>query len=119
MKNTYTLKNQCKTPKFNIKRKCCRVDEVNDEKKICFGLAATTFKERFGNHKKDFNHKQHSKNNELSKYLWSLKNEKIPYTIKWLIEYFDDIRLLNKRSKFNNHCRHQSNLLLKKNDSVN
>ena len=31
------------------------------EKKIYFGLAATTFKERFGNHKKDLNHKQHSK----------------------------------------------------------
>ena len=30
-----------------------------------------------------------------------------------LIEYFDGLRLLNKRSKFNNHCRLQNNLLLK------
>ena len=42
--------------------------KVNDEKKIYFGLAATTFKERFGNHKKNFSHKQHSKNTELSKH---------------------------------------------------
>ena len=110
-----------------------------------FGVAATTFKGRFGNHKKDFNHKQHSKNTELSKYIWSLKDAKIQYSIKWLIvervcwktkidrcplclgrilhliEYFDDIRLLNKRSEFINHCRHQNNLLFesfKRNDSM-
>ena len=38
-----------------------------------------------------------------------------------LIEYFDGLRLLNKRSKFNNHCRLQNNLLLKgskRNDSM-
>ena len=29
-----------------------------------------------------------------------------------LIEYFNDIRLLNKRSGFINACRHQSELLL-------
>ena len=87
--------------------------------------------------KQDFNHKQHRENTELSKYMWLLKNAKIPYIIKWsivervyrkttidscplclaeklnLIEYFDDIQLLNKRSEFINHCRHQYNLLLK------
>ena len=100
------------------------------KKRYTFGLAATTFKERFGNHKKGFNHKQHNKNTELSKYIWSLKDAKIPYSIKWsivekvdrcplclpeklhLIEYFDDTRLLNKRSEFINHCRHQNKLLL-------
>ena len=53
--------------------------------KMYFGLAATTFEERSRNHKKDFNHKQHSKNTELSKYIWSLKDEKTPYSIKWSI----------------------------------
>ena len=28
-------------------------------------------------------------------------------------EYFDNIQLLNKRSEFINHCRHQNKLLLK------
>ena len=46
-------------------------------KKIYFALAATTFKERFVNHKKDFNHKQRSNISELSKYTWSC--------IKWSI----------------------------------
>ena len=38
-----------------------------------------------------------------------------------LIEYFDDIRLLNKRGEFVNHCRHQNKLRLKslkRNDSM-
>ena len=38
-----------------------------------------------------------------------------------LIEYFNDIRLLNKKSEFINSCRHQSKLLLKNfkiNDSM-
>ena len=36
-------------------------------------------------------------------------------------EYFDNIWLLNKRSEFINHCRHQNKLLLKslkRNDSM-
>ena len=35
--------------------------------------------------KKDFNHKQHSKNTELLKYIQPLKDIKIPYNIKWSI----------------------------------
>ena len=31
-----------------------------------------------------------------------------------LIEYFDDIRLLNKRGEFINHCRHQKKKQTKK-----
>ena len=94
-----------------------------DEEKIYFGLAATIFKERFGKYEKDINHKQPSKNTELSKYMWSLKDAKISYSFKWsivkrvygktkivrcplgltgklqLIEYYDDIRLLNEISE--------------------
>ena len=44
-------------------------------------MAAITFEERFQNHKKSLNHKQHSKNTELLKYVWFLKNAKIPYSI--------------------------------------
>ena len=36
-----------------------------------------------------------------------------------LIKYFDDIRLINKKSEFINHCRHQNKLKsLKRNDSI-
>ena len=49
------------------------LNEVNDETKVSLGLAATIFKIRFVNQKKkkkkDFNHRQHSKTTELSKYI--------------------------------------------------
>ena len=36
-----------------------------------------------------------------------------------LIKYFDDIRLINKKSEFINHFRHQNKLKsLKRNDSI-
>ena len=69
---TYPLQNQCQIP--NLIYRADVENEVNYQKKIYFGLAAITFKERFRNHKKDFNH---SKNTELSKYIWSLKDVKI------------------------------------------
>ena len=68
VKNTCPLQNQCQTP--NLIYRADVENKINDEKNIYFGYAATTFKERFGNHKKDFNHKQPSKNIEFSKYIW-------------------------------------------------
>ena len=37
--------------------------------KIYFGLAETSFKVRFANQNKDFNHEQYKKSAELSKYI--------------------------------------------------
>ena len=78
-----------------------------------------------------------AKNTELSKYIWLLKDAKIPYNSKrsivekvygktkidrcplclaeklHLVVYFDDIQLLKKILEFINHFRHQNKLLLK------
>ena len=75
-KNTCPLQNQCQTP--NLVYQADVENEVSDEKKIYFWLAATMFKEQSGNHKYDLNQKEQSKNNELSKYIWLLKDVKIP-----------------------------------------
>ena len=110
-----------------------------------FGVAQTHFKGSFRNHNRDFNDEQYIKSTELSKYIWSLIDAGTPHTINLsivakvkgstkvnycplrltekyrLIEYFNDIRLLNKKSEFINACRHQSKLLLKnlkRNDSM-
>ena len=88
-------------------------------------------KVRFANHNKDFNHEHHKKSTELSKYIWSLKEDQITSTIRWsivekvyhrtkinfcplclaeklnLIEHFNENRLLNKRNEFISGCRHQ------------
>ena len=129
------LQNQCLAP--NIIYRADVHCEANKDHKFYFGVAQTPFKERFRNHNRDFNHEQYIKSKELSKYIWSLKDAGTPYTINWsidakvkgstkvnyyslcltekyhLIEHFNDIRLLNKKSEFVNACRHQSKLLLK------
>ena len=77
VKTTCSLRNQFETS--SLIYRAYVENEVNDETKIYFGLAATTLKERFGNHKKDFNQRQHSENIELPKYIWSLKDAGITY----------------------------------------
>ena len=100
-----------------------RADVENNRNKfttIYFDLVATSFKARFRNHNKDFNHGQYREITELSKYMWWLKEEQIISRIRWsvvekvygktkicppwlaekvhLIEHFNDNRLLNKRN---------------------
>ena len=82
---------------------------------------------------------------ELSKYIWSLKNQGRTPIVKWrivkkvnskvspnycklcltekffIIKSLDDCNLLNKRSEFARKCRNQNKLLLcnvKRNDSM-
>ena len=137
------LQNKCLTP--NIIYRADMHCEANKDHKFYFGVAQTPFKKRFRNHNRDLNQKQYIKSTELSKYIWSLKDAGTLYTINWsiaakvkssakvnycplcltakyhLIEYFNDIHLLNKNSEFINACRHQSKLLLKnlkRNDSM-
>ena len=109
----------------------------DNETKFYYDLTETSFKKRYGNHKRSFIHEQHKNDTELSKYIWDLtSSHKVP-TIKWCIvrkihgnaksdfcklclteKYFilnnlGDNKLLNKKSEFVNKCRHQKKLLLK------
>ena len=106
--------------------------------KIYSRLFETSFEERYRNHTSSFRLQSRSKDTELSKYVWELKNEnKIPF-IKWRIlkkvyakprfnycklclmeklyinNSIGDEKLLNKQSAFASKCRHQSKLLIKK-----
>ena len=55
------------------------INDQNDEKKRYIGLTETTFKTRYGNHVKSFKHRKYSKETELSKYIWELKDDnKVP-----------------------------------------
>ena len=49
------------------------------------GLASNSFKERYNNHTSSIKLAKHQNNTSLSKYIWELKNKKIPYNIKWSI----------------------------------
>ena len=103
----------------------------NGDTKEYVGLAETTFKARFTNHKSDLTHKDKgtTKGTTLSKHVWSLKAADTPHTLKWelcrqsspykcgtrscdlcLSEKLEILTsktgLLNKRSEIFNKCRH-------------
>ena len=82
-KESCPLQNQCLTPK--VIYEATVVNNSDDEKRVYFLASDTTFKERYRNHTRDFNHEHHSECTELSKYIWNLKrNKKIP-SIEWKI----------------------------------
>ena len=108
------------------------------ETKYYLGTAEDTFKTRYNNHKKSFKHRMYEKETELSKYIWSLKDKNINFTIKWnvearaipytcgskrcdlclteklLIAKADPKTLLNKRSEIISKCRHRNKFTLKR-----
>ena len=89
------LEGKCLTP--NIVYRADVYDLTNNESKFYIGLAETTFKERYNNHKKDIKNERYKNNTELTKHVWSLKNQNHSYSIHW--------RVLNKVfGKANKKC---------------
>ena len=133
-KGNCPLDNKCLTP--HVIYKAGVSNTQNDEVKSYIGLAETSFKDRYCNHTKAFTHKTYSKDTELSKYIWELKDNQITYRINWNIlkrihgklnsrncqlclceKYFiinslDDKNLLNKRNEFITKCRHQNKIFI-------
>ena len=104
--------------------------EPNFEPKIYIGSTATTFKKRYSNHKKTFNHEKYEHESELSKEIWRLKHKNITPKITWKIvnkctpfnrttlkcnlclsekleiAIRNDKNMLNKKSELISKCRH-------------
>ena len=60
--------------------------EIAGYKRKCYlGSCETTFKDRFGNHKKSFNHVKHKNDTELSKEFWEIKKRSGTPKITWKI----------------------------------
>ena len=82
-KETCPLQNKCMS-KDIVYKATISTCNTNDTKHY-IGMTSNTFKERFRNHIKSFNHKKYSNETELSKYVWHLKENNTDYTIKWSI----------------------------------
>ena len=107
------------------------------EKQVAYIGAAENFKQRYRNHLKSFRHNVYRKETELSKYIWTLKDQNINYSIDWKIlrrtsgynkaskicklclsEKFEICTfknrriLLNKRNELVSKCRHENKHLL-------
>ena len=61
--------------------------EVNSNKKktTYIGQSANAFKERFSNHIMSFSNQKYETSTHLSKHVWNLKRQKIPFDISWSI----------------------------------
>ncbi len=53
--------------------------------KYYIDMTASTFKERYRNHIKSFNHKRYPNDTEFSKYIWKLKDNKQDFDITWSV----------------------------------
>ena len=141
-KNSCRLDNKCLTSHLIYQGNV--TNNLGNEYNYYLGLAATTFKERYSNHKSSFKNDNSKNRTELSNYVWSLReNNKIP-SIKWkivkivysketsylcklcltekllILNALGDDKCLNKKTEFINKCRHQNKLLLKnERDSMN
>ena len=65
-KDTCSLSNSCQT-KCRVYQANIDCDIAGYEQKFYLGSCETTFKDRFRNHKKSFNHVKHKNDTELSK----------------------------------------------------
>ena len=102
------------------------------------GLCSTTFKIRFGNHKKSFNNLAYKKESTLSKHIWNLKEKGENYETKYKIIgraqpfspisgvcnlctletyhilFTPNLATMNKKDEFNGYCLHKLPVLLDK-----
>ena len=72
---------------------------------IYIGIAQTTFKKRYSNHKRSFNLPAYKNNTEISKEFWKIKHRNSVPQIKW--------KIMSKYSCFN-HSSVRCNLCLNK-----
>ena len=121
------LDRKCLTPNVVY---CCSVSTPSVTKAY-IGVASTSFKTRFNNHRHTLNNPNKRKATSLSSYVWDLKDASIPYQLRWSIltraqPYSGSLRdcnlcseeairilraeyaLLNKRSELVLSCRHFS-----------
>ena len=83
VKNECPINGECQTP--SVIYRADVVNKSNDEEKFYFGLADTTFKEKYRNHIRDFKHGKCENSTELTKYIWQLKRGNISFSVKCTI----------------------------------
>ena len=111
----------------------------NSTSETYIGLTENDFKTRYRNHTASFRHAKHRNSTELSKHIWTLKDNNIDHSISWRIisssssynssskrcnlclkEKFliicrPDLSSLNKRNELVSSCRHRNKALLRNN----
>ena len=108
----------------------------NNKQETYIGLTDNTFKTRYNGHTSSFRNKNKRHATTLSQYIWTLKDENIPHSLKWKIiarassyspnskicnlclkeKYFiickPEMASLNHRNELASECRHRKRHLL-------
>ena len=134
-KNTCPLEGNCLQSSVIYQATVTRNDNNTTETYI--GLTENDFKTRYRNHTASFRHSKHRNSTELSKHIWTLKDNNIEHYISWRIlsshspynssskrcnlclkEKFliicrPKLSTLNKRNELVSSCRHRNKALLR------
>ena len=134
-KNTCPLNGNCLQSSVVYQATVTRQD--NNITETYVGLTENDFKTRYRNHTASFRHAKHRNSTELSKYIWTLKDNNINFFISWRIlssslpykssnkrcnlclkEKFliicrPELSSLNKRNELVSSCRHRNKALLR------
>ena len=81
VKNSCPLDNKCLTSQLIYQADV--TNNLDNDYKYYLGLVETTFKERYSNHKISFKNENSKNSTELSKYVWSLRENNKKPSIKW------------------------------------
>ena len=74
------------TDKFVYKAELETNDGINKlSTKVNFGISETDFTSKYNNHTMPFRNRTHENNPDLSKFIWSLKDQNKEFYIKWSI----------------------------------
>ena len=109
-------------------------DGINElSTKVNFGISETEFTSKYNNHTMSFRNRTHENDLELSKFIWSLKDQNKEFDIQWSIfkkssrskscnlcllkklvisNFKEKERLLNKWLDLVSKCRHESKYIL-------
>ena len=82
----------------------------NNATETYIGLTENDFKTRFRNHTSSFRHAKHRNSTELSKHIWTLKDNNIDHSVSW--------RIISSCSSYNSSSK-RCNLCLKSREIAN
>ena len=94
-KNACPLNGNCLQSSVIYQATVKRNDNNTSETNI--GLTENAFKTRYRNHTASFRHTKHRNSTELSKHVWSLKDNNIDYSISW--------RIISSSSSYNSSSK--------------
>ena len=109
-KNTCPLNGNCLQSSLIYHATVTRKDNGTIETYI--GLTGNDFKTRYRNHTASFRHTKHRNSTELSKHIWTLKENNFKHLISW--------RILSSRSPYNsankrcNFCLKEKLLIIRR-----